>query len=130
MTEAPRLTIRAIRAVAVDVPMTYVLGTSRGAFSKAPLILIDLETEEGVTGRSYLWCYVRGMMPAIVSAMAAVAEMVKGDAVAPSELWRKLAQRFALMGVQGVVRMAMSGLDVAAWDASNLSTAIRAGVNT
>jgi mandelate racemase len=113
----PRLTIRAIRAVAVEVPMTYVLGTSRGAFSKAPLILIDLETEEGVTGRSYLWCYVRDTMPAIVSALAALAEMVKGDAVAPPELWNTLAQRFALMGVQGIVRMAMSGLDVAAWDA-------------
>ena len=47
MATAPRLTVRAIRAVAVEVPMTYVLGTSRGAFTKAPLILIDLETEEG-----------------------------------------------------------------------------------
>ncbi len=50
--------------------MTYVLGTSRGAFSKAPLILIDLETEEGITGRSYLWCYVRDIMPAIASVLA------------------------------------------------------------
>ena len=38
--------------------MTYVLGTSRGAITKAPLLLIDLETEEGVTGRAYLWCYL------------------------------------------------------------------------
>jgi mandelate racemase len=117
MTELPRLTIRAIRSVPVEVPMTYVLGTSRGAFSKAPLILIDLETEEGITGRSYLWCYVRDTMPAIASVLAAVAAMVKGDPVAPLDLWGKLAQRFALMGVQGIVRMAMSGLDVAAWDA-------------
>ena len=80
-------------------------------------LLIDLETEEGVTGRSYLWCYVRETMPAIASVLAAVAEMVKGDPVAPLDLWRKLAQRFALMGVQGIVRMAMAGLDVAAWDA-------------
>ena len=117
MATAPRLTVRALHVVAVEVPMTYVLGTSRGAFSKAPLILIDLETEEGITGRSYLWCYVRETMPAIMSALAAVAEMVRGDHVAPLDLWSKLSQRFALMGVQGIVRMAMSGLDVAAWDA-------------
>ena len=49
---APRLTVRNIRAVGVEVPMTYALGTSRGAVTKAPLLLIDLETEEGVTGRS------------------------------------------------------------------------------
>ena len=47
--------------------MTYVLGTSRGDVTKAPLLLIDLETEEGITGRSYLFCYLRGGMPAIAS---------------------------------------------------------------
>ena len=114
---AAPLTVRALRVVAVEVPMTYVLGTSRGAFSKAPLLLIDLETEEGITGRSYLWCYVRETMPAITSVLAAVAEMLRGDPVAPPDLWAKLSQRFALMGVQGIVRMAMAGLDVAAWDA-------------
>src|SRR5262249_23172296 len=50
--------------------------------------------------------------------------MVAGDRVAPAKLWDKLAQRFMLIGVQGVVRMVMAGLDVAAWDA----LAIAAGV--
>ena len=40
-----------------------------------------------------------------------------GERLAPIELWRKLSERFALIGVQGVVRMAMAGFDVAAWDA-------------
>ena len=104
--------------------MTYTLGTSRGIITKAPLLLIDLETEEGITGRSYLWCYLPGVMPAIASALALVETFVKGDRVAPSDLWEKLAQRFALIGVQGLVRMAMSALDVAAWDA----LAVAAGV--
>ena len=64
---APRLTVRAIRSVGVEVPMTYALGTSRAVITKAPLLLIDLETEEGVTGRSYLWCYMPGVMPAIAA---------------------------------------------------------------
>ena len=59
--------------------MTYVLGTSRARITKAPLLLIDLETEEGVTGRSYLWCYMRGVMPAIAAMLAVVEEMVKGE---------------------------------------------------
>jgi mandelate racemase len=42
---------------------------------------------------------------------------VKGDPVAPVELGSKLAKRFTLIGVQGIVRMAMAGLDIAAWDA-------------
>jgi mandelate racemase len=121
MLKLPPLTIRALRAVGVEVPMTYALGTSRGTITKAPLLLIDLDTEEGVTGHAYLWCYLRGVMPAIAAVLAVVEETVKGDAVVPLDLWNKLAQRFALIGVQGIVRMAMSGLDMAAWDAAAIA---------
>ena len=97
--------------------MTYALGTSRGMITKAPLLLIDLETEEGVTGRSYLWCYFPAAMPAIASILEEVERVVKGERVAPVDLWGRLAERFALIGVQGIVRMAMAGFDMAAWDA-------------
>src|SRR5215470_8644073 len=113
----PPLTLRAVRCVGVEVPMTYALGTSRGTITKAPLLLIDLETEEGVTGRSYLWCYFSAAIPAIAKILEEVARVVQGERVAPLALWSKLAERFALIGVQGIVRMAMSGFDVAAWDA-------------
>jgi mandelate racemase len=115
--QAPLLTIRAIRSIGVEVPMTYALGTSRGVITKAPLLLIDLETEEGVTGRSYLWCYFPAAMPAIAKILEEVARVVEGEPLAPADLWSKLAERFALIGVQGIVRMAMAGFDVAAWDA-------------
>src|SRR5262249_39436788 len=125
MTSTPLpLTLRAVRCVGVEVPMTYALGTSRGTITKAPLLLIDLETEEGVTGRSYLWCYFPAAMTAVASILAEVERVVKGARVAPVELWSKLAERFALIGVQGIVRMAMAGFDMAAWDA----LAIAAGV--
>jgi mandelate racemase len=114
---APLLTIRAIRSIGVEVPMTYALGTSRGVITKAPLLLIDLETEEGVIGRSYLWCYFPAAMPAIAKILEEVARVVEGERLAPADLWSKLAERFALIGVQGIVRMAMAGFDVAAWDA-------------
>jgi mandelate racemase len=124
MKSAPQLTVRAIRAVGVEVPMTYALGTSRGTITKAPLLLIDLDTEEGVIGRSYLWCYFTAAMPAIASILQEAERVVKGDRVAPVDLWGKLAQRFALIGVQGIVRMAMAGLDVAAWDALALASGL------
>jgi mandelate racemase len=117
MSATPPLTIRAIRAVGVDVPMTYALGTSRGTIKTAPLLLIDLETEEGITGRSWLFCYMQAAAPAIAKILEEVERVVKGEAVAPIDLWSKLSARFALIGVQGIVRMAMAGLDVAAWDA-------------
>jgi mandelate racemase len=120
----PQLTIRAVRSIAVEVPMSYALGTSQARITRAPLLLIDLETEEDIIGRAYLFCYLRAAAPAMAAMLDEVGRLVAGDRVVPAQLWGKLAQRFMLIGVQGVVRMAMAGLDVAAWDA----LAIAAGV--
>ena len=114
---APILTVRGISSTGVEVPMTIPLGTSRGAITKAAFLLVDLQTEEGITGRAYLFCYVREAAPAVAKFLEEVLRVTKGERVAPVELWSKLSKRFALIGVQGIVRMAMSGFDVACWDA-------------
>jgi mandelate racemase len=116
MTES-RLTVRAIRARGVDVPMRFVLGTSATAVRSAPLLLVDLDTDEGITGRTYLFCYLTAAAPAIVSLLAEVERVVKGQRIEPAALWAKLSLRFRLIGVQGIVRMAMSAFDTASWDA-------------
>ena len=48
----PSLKIRGANTYAVEVPMTFPLGTSAAIVKKAPLLLVDLETEEGITGHS------------------------------------------------------------------------------
>lgn len=111
------LTIRSLVARGVEVPMRHVLGTSQEALRKAPLLLLDLETEEGVTGRAYLFCYVPAATPALASLLGEVLATVKGDRVAPVDLAAKLTRRFTLLGVPGLVRLAMSGFDMACWDA-------------
>jgi mandelate racemase len=111
------LTIRNIRAIGTEVSMTFALGTSREAISKAPLLLVDLETEQGITGRTYLWCYFRQAMTAVAAVLDAALDATKGDSVAPLDLDAKLARRFALIGKQGIVRMALAAIDMAAWDA-------------
>src|SRR5678816_970963 len=48
------LTIRKLRARAVNVPLAKPHQTAGGTVVSAPLVLIDLETDQGVTGRTYL----------------------------------------------------------------------------
>jgi mandelate racemase len=112
----PSLTIRAVRGVGVEVPMTYPLGTSAAKITTAPLVLVDRETGD-VTGRSYLFCFTRDLVPVVLRMVEAAGAVVTGDKVAPLGLWDKLARRFKLIGVNGIVRMALSAIDVAAWDA-------------
>jgi mandelate racemase len=115
--EESKLTIRGVRTTPVLVPMNYALGTSAARVTEAPLLLIDLETEEGVTGRTYLFCY-RPSGPRVVALLIEDAvSLIKGEHVRPADIAAKLARRFALIGVTGTVRMALSGLDAAMWDA-------------
>jgi mandelate racemase len=53
-----------------------------------------------------------------------VLRAVKGDRVQPEVLWAKLTKRFTLIGVQGVVRMAMAMFDVACWDALAIASGL------
>lgn len=122
--EHPRLTIRGVRTTPVLVPMSFALGTSAARVTEAPLLLIDLETEEGVTGRTYLFCY-RPSGPRVIALLIEDAvSLIEGEPIRPVELAAKLARRFALIGVTGTVRMALSGLDAAMWDALSLAAGV------
>jgi len=109
--------IRSLRLRAVAAPMKRPLATSIASVTVAPLLLIDLETDAGVVGRSYLFALARHHLPPLARLVEAMGEMVKGDEVAPLELERKLRARYALLGVHNVVLFAMAGIDMAAWDA-------------
>src|SRR5207302_992993 len=50
--------------------------------------------------------------------LEAMAETLKGDAVAPFDIERKLRAKYTLLGVHNIVLFAMSGIDMAAWDAA------------
>jgi mandelate racemase len=113
----PTLTVRAVKATPVQVPLNFVLGTSQVAVREAPLLLIDVETDEGITGRTYLFCYVPAAAAGIVSLLAEVERLTRGERIRPEVLWTRLSRRFMLIGVQGLVRMAMAGFDTACWDA-------------
>lgn len=120
----PALTIRAVRSVAVEVPMVRPLGTSAQTIDRATLLLIDLDTHEGVTGRAYLFCYLKAAAAPIARMLQEALRVVKGEKVAPLEIRAELFRHFRLIGVQGIVRMAIAGLDVACWDASAIAAGL------
>lgn len=117
MTGHARLTLRELRVRAVQVPLKLPLQTSGGTVREAPLALIDLVTEEGVSGRAYLFCYTLLALKPVVQLLDNLSALLKGDVVAPLEIDQKLQRTFRLLGVTGITAMAMAGIDMAAWDA-------------
>jgi mandelate racemase len=109
--------IRGIRVRAVAAPVKRPLATSTGLVGEAALLLLDLETDAGITGRAYLFGIGRHNLPPMAKLVEAMAQMVAGDEVAPLDLERKLRAKYTLLGVHNIVLFAMSGIDMAAWDA-------------
>jgi mandelate racemase len=52
-----QLILRQLQIRAVSVALSKPIKTSGGRVDTAPLVLIDLETEEGIVGCAYLFCY-------------------------------------------------------------------------
>jgi mandelate racemase len=111
------LVIRRILGRPVLVPMKLPLHTASGAIDRAALVLLDLETTSGIIGRAYLFAPSAAHLAPIVALVEAMSEMLAGDAVVPFEIERKLRARHRLLGVHNIVLFAMSGIDMAAWDA-------------
>jgi len=109
--------ITGVRVRGVAVPMKRPLVTSIATVGVAPLLLVDLETDAGIVGRSYLFALAKHHLAPLAKLVEAMGEMVKSDEVAPFDLERKLRARYALLGVHNMVLFAMSGIDMAAWDA-------------
>jgi mandelate racemase len=111
------LKIASVTVRAVAVPMRRPLQTSTGAVSVAPLLLVDLKTNGGIVGRSYLFAISTAHLKPLAAVVEAMAGMIKGDALAPFEIEKKLRARYTLLGVHNVVLFAMAAIDMCAWDA-------------
>ena len=93
-----KLTIKNIRARAVQAPLKRPPRSASGEIPNAALVLIDITTNEGVTGSSYVFAFMRSMLKPTVAMVEAMAEMINGDAVVPFEIEAKLRKRMTPAG--------------------------------
>jgi mandelate racemase len=111
------LTIRSVTARAVDAPISRPVKNAFGVIRSAPLVLIDVTTDQGVTGRSYIFGYARLTLKPLVQLIGEIGSDLTGKPIAPFDLMALMDARFRLLGWQGLIGMAVSGLDMAFWDA-------------
>src|SRR6476620_1398465 len=115
MHDAP-LIIRNVVARAVVAPIGRPVRTAMGTIPAAPLVLLDVHTEQGVTGSAYLFAYTPLTLVPLVKLTENLGELLKGRQVVPFERMKELDLQFWLLGTQGLLGMVLSGLDMAFWD--------------
>jgi mandelate racemase len=111
------LTVRSLRVRAVVLELKRPIVARIATITQWPVILIDLETDEGIIGRSYLEPYVPKAMRYLVAALHDLGDLIKGRPVTPVELFGLARKSLHFVGYQGLSMIAVSGIDMAAWDA-------------
>ena len=103
----PRLTLRSVEIRCVSIPMQRPVVSKVGRFDRWPLVLIDLQTEEGIVGRSYLEPYLERSVRYLVPAIRDLAEARKGRPIAPLDDFRMGRAGLNLIGLEGVSMIAI-----------------------
>jgi mandelate racemase len=110
-------TIRSVNARGVVAPIARPVKNAFGVIEAAPLVLIDVVTDQGLTGRAYIFAYSKLTLAPLVHLIQEIGRDLTGKPIAPFDLMAAMDAKFRLLGWQGLVGMAVSGLDMAFWDA-------------
>ena len=81
------------------------------------LLLIDVTTEQGITGRGYLAPYLTRATAALRTVLDDLGAALRGQPVWPAVAYASARGWLGLAGYQGLALAAVAGLDIALWDA-------------
>lgn len=109
--------IRAITARQLVLPFGAPLETATGSFAAAYLLLVEVETEVGITGIGWTFAFSEHHLDALECMVRDLTGHLLGrDAVAVEARWQELRAVLERAGSVGVGAMALSAVDLALWD--------------
>src|SRR5262249_22027164 len=83
-------------------PMARPVRNAFGVIDVAPLLLIDVATDQSITGRSYLFAYSKITLKAFVHLVEEIGRDLIGKPVVPYDLMAAMDAKFRLLGWQGL----------------------------
>ena len=111
------LRITAVRTARVEIPLERPLRTSIHEISNVCCQLVTLETDAGIVGEGYGFCFNPDRLAAISRFTESLAPLVIGqDPHDVESLWDKFIRDCNFYGQSGVSILAYTPIDVACWD--------------
>jgi len=110
--------ITQVRAHVLRSALEQPFAFSQGWVSSRGATLVEVQTDEGITGWGEALC--QGLQPPEIAA-AAIEHVLKGlvveaDPLQPEVLWQRMYHHTRDYGQKGAVIGAISGIDIALWD--------------
>lgn len=114
---SPEVKITKLQARAVNAPLAIPIQTAVGTVSTAPLVLIDIYTNAGVTGHSWIFSYTPLCLKPLQFLVKSLSAFTDNKDLSPVAVSNNIENSFLLLGNTGLLRMASAGIDMAIWDA-------------
>lgn len=109
--------ITAVRSRVVALPVRKKVVSRIGVFDTMWNVLVDVDTDEGITGSTYLWAFSPHGARSVQHVLAELAEVAMGeDPFFSARLWRRMWSRISQWGHKGLSVIGLSGVDTAVWD--------------
>ena len=109
-------TITKIDIRPILLPMAEPHRTASGVIAESPLILIDITNNDGLVGHSMLFTYTKLTLRSMTDFLEDLKTLLIGQKLAPLAISQQFQKQFRLLGTQGLVGMALAGIDMALWD--------------
>ena len=107
-----------VRAHVLRSPLAQPFAFSQGWVASRGATLVEVSTDEGLTGWGEALC--QGLQPPEIAASAVEAALkpllLGADPLQPEPLWHRMYHQTRDYGLKGAVIGAISGIDIALWD--------------
>jgi L-alanine-DL-glutamate epimerase-like enolase superfamily enzyme len=111
------MNITAVTSRVARIPLKQRIVSNSGVFAEMWFLLVDLATDEGISGQTYLWAYSAAGAQALQGVLRELAEVAVGeDPFFSARLWRKMWRRTSQWGHAGLAVNGLAGIDTAVWD--------------
>ena len=120
--------ITQIRTQPIEIPFDKPLGTSIHRITSVAALLVWIDTDEGITGESYLWVIGKHKLPVLMEMVRSLEPVVKHrnplDVAARfDEMWNEIN----FLGHKGVTIFGIAAIDWACWDIKGKALGVSLG---
>lgn len=109
--------IESLSVNTVLVPINPPHRTASGMVSHSPLVLLDVRCTGGLVGHAIVFAYTPIALKPLGDLISGLQSLIEGQPLAPRSIYDLLRARTRLIGSQGLIGMALAGIDMALWDA-------------
>jgi L-alanine-DL-glutamate epimerase-like enolase superfamily enzyme len=109
--------ITRVKTTLVDVPLTKPIATAIHEIKSVGCVLVELETDEGLTGESYVFTLNGVRLRSLHEMILGFTHQLQGrDPFFVSRIWQDIWNEMNPVGHKGFSIAALSALDTACWD--------------